>query len=410
MAACALAAIVLLAPPARGQSLQGSVRDSHDRAVAAATVYLQVKSSGQTLTTHTDSAGGYRFAALRGGTYTLRVETSGYGESTFGPFVLGPEGIKKVDLTLAPAFYDEPNFTVAGVMQAGNSGVHGSDTVRRSTEALAKATASLSKEVPERDEKMGNALEAVREFQRAAELNPSEPHLFAWGAELLTHRAADPAIEVFTKGNRLFPHSARMLLGLAVACYAHGFYDQAARHFFEASDLNPGDPEPYMFLGEVQSVEITQLDGLVERLGRFARLQPDNAWANYYYAVSLWRRRKGPDDSQTPSQVQSLLEKAVRLDPNLDVGYLQLGILYSDRKDFRNAISAYRKAIEVSPVLEEAHYRLAQAYGQTGEKLSAEKELEIYNQLSRKSAAEVERERSKIQQFIFALRGRTSVP
>jgi tetratricopeptide (TPR) repeat protein len=125
---------------------------------------------------------------------------------------------------------------VAGVTQATNGGVHGSDTVWRLTEALAKATASLSQELHGRDEKLGNALEAVREYQRAAELNPSESNLFDWGAELLTHRAADPAIEVFTRGNRLFPRSARMLLGLAVACYARGSYDQAARHFFEAAD------------------------------------------------------------------------------------------------------------------------------------------------------------------------------
>ena len=411
MAACALAAMALCVPLARGQAtLQGSVRDSHDRSVAGAAVFLQIQTNGQSQTTHTDSEGSYRFATLRGGTYSLRVETSGYGEAAFGPFVLGPKEMKKVDLTLESAFFDEPKFTVAGVTQAANGGVHGSDTIWRSTEALTKAAASLSQELHERDEKLGDALEAVREYQRAAELNASESNLFDWGAELLTHRAAEPAIEVFTKGNRLFPTSARMLLGLAVACYARGSYDRAARSFFEASDLNPSDPRPYMFLGKVQSIEITQSEGFAERLGRFARLQPDNARANYYYAVCLWKQRKDPDDSQTPAQVQGSLEKAVHLDPNLGAGYLQLGILYSDRKDFHNAIAAYRKAIEVSPLLEEAHYRLAQAYGQTGEKLNAQKELEIFNQLSRKSAAEIERERGEIQQFVFALRDQASVP
>jgi hypothetical protein len=55
--------------------------------------------------------------------------------------------------------------------------------------------------------------------------------------------------------------------------------------------MNPSDPKPYMFHGKVQSVEITQSEGFADRLRRFARLQPDNAWANYYYAVSLWKRR-----------------------------------------------------------------------------------------------------------------------
>src|SRR5208282_6122528 len=81
-------------------------------------------------------------------------------------------------------------------------------------------------------EKLGNPLEAVREYQRAAELDPSEPNLFDWGAELLAHRAYDPAIEVLTRGNQKFPRSTRMLLCLAVAHYASGAYDQAAQRFF----------------------------------------------------------------------------------------------------------------------------------------------------------------------------------
>ena len=428
-AACALAASALLAPLARSATLQGSVRDSNARPVAAAIVYLQGATKEQTLTAHTDSQGSYRFPELREGTYTLRAEIPGSGEAAFGPFVLGPKEAKKVDLTLQPAFFDEPQFIVAGVTDATSHGGHGSDTVLRSAEALAKATASLSKEpageLPEKslreavarepataelhhslaelDERQGNALEAAHEYQRSAELQASERNLYDWAAELLTHRAAEPAEEVFTKGHRLFPQSVRMLLGLAVAQYARGSYDRAARSFFEASDLNPSDPNPYLFLGKVQSVEITGLAGFVERLRRFARLQPDNAWANYYYALGLWKQRTGPEDSATRAQVRSLLEKAIQLDPNLGVAYLQLGILYSGQTDFSKAISAYQKAIAVSPRMEEAHYRLAQVYKRTGEELEAQKELELYSQISRQSAEETARERSEIQQFVVEL-------
>ena len=98
------------------------------------------------------------------------------------------------------------------------------------------------------------------------------------------------------------------------------------------------------------------------------KLQPENALANYYYGVNLWKRRKGPDDAESLAQVESLLKQAVELDPKLGVGYLQLGVLYSERRDFPRAISSYQNAIKVSPELEEAHYRLAQAYKRTGEK------------------------------------------
>jgi len=411
-------------------ALQGFVRDARGHPVAGAAVHLQGKSGEKVL--RTDLQGRYHFSALREGTYTLRAEMGGSGDATFGPFTLAQKEAKQVELTLAPAFFDEPTFIVAGVSDASSRGGHGSDTVLRSSEALAKATVSLGKEpaaaenekalreAVERDpanaelhhrlgdveEGQGNALEAVREYQRAAELDASESDLFDWGAELLTHRAPDQAIEIFTKGHRRFPRSTRMLLGLATAFYARGAYEQAAQRFFEACDLDPADPKPYLFLGSVQVSEITQLPGFAERLGRFVRLQPGNAMANYYYAASLWKQWKGPEDSETPVQVRALLAKAVQLDPNLSAAYLQLGILYADQKDFPKAIAAYEKAIAVNPGLTEAHYRLAQAYRKTGEEKKAQQEFELHDELSKKSAAEVERERSEIQEFVFALRGR----
>jgi hypothetical protein len=96
------------------------------------------------------------------------------GAATAGPVNVSRKETRKIDLVListkpsepqgalqgeaapgkpdahAPEFFDEPQFTVAGVTQATNSGGHGSDTVLRTTEALAKATVSLSKESPGR--------------------------------------------------------------------------------------------------------------------------------------------------------------------------------------------------------------------------------------------------------------------
>ena len=260
------------------------------------------------------------------------------------------------------------------------------------------------------DEKLGSPLEAVREYQRAAELNPSESNLFDWGAELLMHRAVEPALEVFTTGNRLFPRSVRMLAGLGASWYARGSYEHAAQRLCEASDLDPSDPNPYLLMGQMQAVETTDSEAIVERLGRFVRLQPENALANYYYAVSLWKRRKSPEDVADLAQVKFLLEKAVHLDPKLGPSYLQLGILYSERKDFSEAIAAYQQAIEATPRLEDAHYRLAQAYRQAGETAKAQAELQLYAQISKEQAEETERQRHELQQFVYELRNTTSAP
>jgi Flp pilus assembly protein TadD len=486
-------------------SVQGHVRDSNGKPVANATVFLQSATAPQAdalVATHTDSEGKYRFAAVGAGAFTLRAELSGYGQATSAPVVVANQETKTVDLALgvptasaraathSPEFFDEPQFTVAGVTQATNAGGHGSDTVLRTTEALARATVSLSKgpdttataaksaatETSLRDvvarepgsfeanqnlgksladhgkpaeavpyllhasqlnpkdpavhhllgtvqERLGNPLEAVREYQHAAELDPSEPNLFDWGTELLTHRALEPATEVFAKGNRLFPKSVRMLVALGVSWYARGSYDQAAEYLVNASDLAPGDPTPYLFLGKMQSVETTPSEGSVERLARFAQLQPDNALANYSYAVGLWKGSSkeaaipGDNNAEHSARVEALLLKAVHLDPKLGEAYLQLGILYAQRADFPRAIAAYQKAIEVSPeessaqfdeMLEESHYRLAQAYLRSGDKIRAQEELKLHDQLAKKTKQDAERERREIQEFVISLRTENS--
>ena len=270
--------------------------------------------------------------------------------------------------------------------------------------------AELHHSLGDDDEKLGNSLEAVHEFQRAAELDPSESNLFDWGAELLLHHAPEPAIEVFTKGNRLFARSTRMLVALGVAWYSRGSYDQAAACLCQASDVDPNDPNPYLFLGKIQDIEAIPSEGISERLKRFASLQPESASANYYYAVSLWKQRKSPEDTTTSAQVESLLEKAAHLDPKLGAAYLQLGILYSERNDFPKAINAYQKAIKANPQLEAAHYRLAQAYRQTGDKSKAQHELQLFEELSKEAEKQAERDRHEIQQFVYTLRDQAAQP
>jgi len=480
----------LAAPPGPLASavLWGAIRDSQNHPAVDAIVFLQPTAGGPNLVAHTDSNGSYRFSALREGTYSIRAEKSGLGDAKLGPIVIESKEAKHVDLTLTPqkaagpersatepAFFDEPNFTVAGVTDSTYLGGHGSGGTLRSTETLTKATAKLGNapagnslpassapvlEKPLRDavirepgnfeanyllgkflvadrrpreglpflhralelnshkaevhqllgdadEQLGNPLGAVREYQRAVELDPNESNLFDWGAELLVHRAVEPAIEVFTKGNRLFPQSNRMLLGLGAALYAHGDFNQAARRFFEACDVNPADAAPYLFMAQVQSAEITHQDGFTQRLERFSRLQPDSALAKYYFAANLWTLQTEPSVADA-AKVSALLVEALRLNPNLGVAYLQLGILYSDRKDYTKAIEAYRKAVEVSPGLEQAHYRLARVYARMGNEPEAQKEMAIFELLSKKSEAAITRERSELQQFVVELRNRTT--
>jgi tetratricopeptide (TPR) repeat protein len=497
-------------------SLRGRLRDSKGKAVAGATIDLQAKDSTQLQIVHTDTQGNYSFEKIGGGVYTLRAEMAGYSSTQIPSIFVGPTDAKRVDLILlsagvppspsvsteAPQFFDEPHFAVAGVTDTTNLGGHGSDTIVRTWETLAKETVSLSKkpapppavesekekalrEKVERDphsfeanhllgkvldedgkasqaipyldraagfkpndyensydqalalahagsyeqarehadalvtvrdtaelhhllgdvqEKLGNSLGAVREYQRAAELEPREAYLFDWGSELLLHHAPEPAVEVFTKGNRLFPRSARMLIGLGAASFARGSYDEAVQRICEASDLDPSDSIPYLFLGKMQSAESATAEKIVERLRRFVTEHPDSADANYYYAVSLWKMREGSQDISRRTEIESLLEKAIHLDAQFAAAHLQMGILQSEQKNYPRAISEYAQAIQADPKMEEAHYRLARAYRQIGDPRKAEAELQLCEAISKESAQQRDRERHEIKQFVYILR------
>ena len=254
------------------------------------------------------------------------------------------------------------------------------------------------------DEKLGDSLGAVRHYQRAAELAANEPHLFDWGAELLLHHAPEPAIEVFSKGNGLFPSSARILLGLGAAYFARGALDEAVFRICQASDLNLNDPVPYRFLGKIEQAQNTPSAELVEKLRRFLMLQPGSAEANYLYAIGLWKLHKTTPDKRNAGEVESLLKTAIQIDPRYAAAELQLGVFHSDQGEYSLAIAHFQNAIQIDPELEEAHFRLAQAYRQSGDSDKAKQELRLYDRLLKQSAQKQEGERHEIKQFVYTLR------
>src|ERR1700693_378053 len=327
----------------------GMVSDSENRAIENATVSLESEDHAHTFASQSDSQGRYRFEEVPGGSYELLATKSGYGIAKNGPFVLHTAENKSVELRLpakaaaanrednpaAVKFSDEIHFNVTGVSDPSNLGGHGSDTVLRTKEVLAKETASLNHEAakpirpddhsdPAEDvadmhvrladaaESDGRPLDAVREYQEAAELQPNEAHLFAWGADLLLPRAFAPAIDVLTKGHRLYPDSVRMLLGLSVATYDQGAMEQGKRLLLEACDLNPGNPDPYLFMGQLQEAEKIEPPGWTERFERFTGVHPENAFAHYYYAVALGKQE---NSNQNLAVIESELKRAIEIDP-----------------------------------------------------------------------------------------------
>jgi tetratricopeptide (TPR) repeat protein len=258
-----------------------------------------------------------------------------------------------------------------------------------------KETARLHHLLAEIDEKAGDSLSAVREDEHAVRLDPSEENYFAWGSELLLHRAIWQAAEVFRQGSKAHPNSARMLVGLGTAQFSGALYEEASASLCAASDLSPTDPEPYLFLGRIQIAAPQPLSCVEPHLQRFLAQQPSNALASYYSALALLKRQ--PDAQQ---RAEELLRQAVALDPKCAPAYLELGILAFSQHQPQAAIDHYLQAIQADPQLAEAHYRLAMAYDRMGMTEKAKAELALHDQLEKEQAAAVEQQRRDVKQFL----------
>ncbi len=265
-----------------------------------------------------------------------------------------------------------------------------------------KNTAELHNLLGQIEEKDGKFVAAVDEFDLAAHMDPSESNLFDWASELLLHRTLEPAIEVFRQSADRYPNSPRLAIGLGIALYSRGNYDEAVKSLLRAADLSPSDPRCFFFLSKAYDSSPSQADEVIQRFARFTELQPNNPQAFYYYAMSLWKGKRAQDPSLDLHQIESLLKKAVTLDPKLADAHLQLGNLYSDQSQYAQAIPEYRKALESNPHLADARYRLGQAYVHTGEKDKAQEQFQTYQQLRAQQLADLDKQRAEIRQFVYS--------
>ena len=258
-----------------------------------------------------------------------------------------------------------------------------------------RETAELDDLLAEANERSGDYKAAALEYHRAAELNPSENNIFDLATFLLQHSNyegfLDNSLTFFQYGVQKYPRSAKMAVGLGVALYAEGRYDDAVRTLCAAVDLDPTDPKPFQFLGKVSTVSPAWIPEIRNRLKKFVELYPNNGPAIYYYAMGLWRRSEGESAADLPT-VEALLKRAIGAAPAFYEAHYELGILYQHQQKYPDAIRELNQAVALRPDFNRAHYRLFLLYSRTHQKHLAEEHFAILKQLKQEDAEAEERE------------------
>jgi tetratricopeptide (TPR) repeat protein len=265
-----------------------------------------------------------------------------------------------------------------------------------------KNSAELHNLLAQIEEKDGNYLAAENEFSVAAHMDPSEGNLFDWGSELLVHRTYEPAIEVFERATQHYPNSPRLTMALGMALSAQGKYEESIPPLLKAVDLDPADPRCYRFLSHAYDVSPNPSSEVVQRFRRYAELLPNNAMAQFYYAISLLKGKTPEPSSPEFAQVESLLKKSIALDGSSAEAHFRLGNLYADQHDDPKAFPEYQRAVELNPNLPDVHYRLGQHYVHAGKKDLAQKEFADYQRLRAQYLAQLDKEGNEVQQFVSA--------
>jgi tetratricopeptide (TPR) repeat protein len=232
----------------------------------------------------------------------------------------------------------------------------------------------------------GHYREAISEYEKAARTDPSEQNVFDLANELVSHGAFEPALQIFQYGSAKYPHSARLHVGQGVAEYSLGQYTPAVQSLCQAVDINPADPKALDFLGRMYDVSPAMAAEVTKRLAHFAELYPQNARANYYYALSLWKRSLGTDSRKEWPQAEALLKKSAALDPTFVDAHYQLGLLYEDEGRAAEAIREYETSVQLRKDLSAAHYRLALLYKKTGKVTLARQQFAIIEELNQAKA------------------------
>ena len=258
------------------------------------------------------------------------------------------------------------------------------------------------------DEKDGKFLAAANDFETAAHLDPTEDNLFDWGSEMLLHRTYEPAISIYQQATTRFPDSPRLYIGLGLALYSRGKYDEAVQALLKAADLQPSDARCYIFLSKAYDSSPKQADDVIRHFHSYAELRPNDARAQYYYAMSLWKGKRAGDARVDLQTVQGLLQKSIALDNTLAEAHVQLGDLYAGQHQYDKSIPEYVRALELNPNLSDAHYRLGTDYVHVGQKDQAQKEFAVYQKLRAEHLTESDKERAEVQQFVYSEKSSSS--
>jgi tetratricopeptide (TPR) repeat protein len=228
--------------------------------------------------------------------------------------------------------------------------------------------------------KLGKPIPAIDSFQEALRLDPAnEDYYLDLGQVLEQYDAYGAAIELFQGAISSRPNSARLRVGLALACLPAARMTEAREAAEKAIALDPNLETAYTTLAMVYEGE-KDWQSLLRNARQLQTLNPQNYLGWYYAALAQMELPPAERPGLLPHAVDSLRHAAM-LNPNFPRAPFQLGRLLLQQKDYAGAIAELKRSISLDPNYPEAHFLLARAYRSVGDLRNSQAQLEIHRKL-----------------------------
>ena len=212
--------------------------------------------------------------------------------------------------------------------------------------------------------------EAINQYQRIIQMNPSDSEARGRLAELYSWVGNnDKAIVVYKEAIELDKNNHHLKTGLARVLRWSRRYDEAEQLYNEVLKDNPDDHEALKGLAKVYS-RTGDLSSAGSILDRAIRLSPNDAELYKEKGNALaWKKEF--------SGAIEALQKAISLSPDNPDIHKTIGDVYFWLKDYQKAVESYKKAEAIEPDNIENHLMLAKIYMAAGRSRLSEEHLKI---------------------------------
>lgn len=226
-------------------------------------------------------------------------------------------------------------------------------------------------------EATGQLAAASEQFRLAALAQPSDRRAAtAYSIALLFEGDSNRAAQV--KG------ASPLCAGAAL--FQNGRVTEAFDLFLKSANDRPDECAPFGFIAaSIRAADPATLQRTIASLLTLSQKSLANGSIPYALACAQLNERNAER-----AEIESHLKQAVELTPNLADAHFRLGAIYAERQDMVAAISEYQRAIQFNSRLIECHYRLGQLYNRAGESQRARQELDLYQLLRSQQKSEIE--------------------